>query len=146
MYEVEMMNFLNEMYANLDEDKGVELNDSDFTQLIHTLGEETFERAQEDTPIKTGNLLSSIYINYTDDGFKIGYTAEYAGYVHEIMAYHHIQGKAKFLWDAFTSTLITYLIGIDRADMPDFTVLFSVEPLFIEVHKGGAGQLWRTIL
>lgn len=53
------------------------------------------------TPVDTGNLIGSLYIKPITRGFEIGYTADYAVYVHEITENHHEPPtRSKFLEDA----------------------------------------------
>lgn len=48
-------------------------------------------------PKKTGNLANSGYVEYGSNGWKVGFGASYAIYVHENMAMKHTNGQAKFL-------------------------------------------------
>lgn len=52
-------------------------------------------------PIDTGALKKSSYIENTNDGFKVGYTIDYAHYVHELLNNaHYAPTRAKYLEDA----------------------------------------------
>lgn len=49
------------------------------------------------TPKDTGNLRNTAFTQTTEDGVQVGYTADYAPYVHENLESHHPIGEAKFL-------------------------------------------------
>lgn len=53
--------------------------------------------AQKLVPVDTGNLKGSAYTTKGDTTVTIGFTANYAIFVHENMEAHHKVGQAKFL-------------------------------------------------
>lgn len=70
------------------------------------------------TPVDTGTLRDSSYIEEYEDGFVVGYNADYAVYVHEIEKNEHPYGQYKFLEDAALETYnevtdIDFSIGIE---------------------------------
>jgi len=67
-------------------------------------------RSQKLVPIDTGTLRNSAYTRATGKGFgvvvHVGYTANYAIFVHENLEAHHIKGIAKFLEVPFRSDVV----------------------------------------
>ena len=71
--------------------------------------------SQSRTPVDTGNLKGSAYTRRTsDDGVEIGYTANYAIYVHENMEAAHTNGQAKFLESALRDNQRNIIKIIER--------------------------------
>ena len=70
-------------------------------QDVTTIGALIMKRAIEYTPVKTGELRKSIYIKSVGSGIAIGYSKDYAIYVHEIGFYNHASPtQYKFLEEA----------------------------------------------
>ena len=66
-------------------------------------------RAMYYTPVDTGKLRNSVYIKPYEDGYEIGYTCEYAIYVHEIgVNEHKYPTQYKFLEDAAFEVINEY--------------------------------------
>lgn len=78
------------------------------------------------TPVDTGKLRNSIYIKPYEDGWEIGYTCDYAIYVHEIgVNYHKPPTQYKFLEDAAFEVINEY-----RADTGmELPVTMEYDPL-----------------
>lgn len=61
------------------------------------------------TPVDTGKLRNSVYIKMHGTGYEIGYTCEYAIYVHEIGVNHHKPPtQYKYLEDAAFEVITEY--------------------------------------
>ena len=56
--------------------------------------------SQSRTPVDTSNLKGSAYTRKAGGGVEVGYTANYAIFVHENMEARHTNGQAKFLESA----------------------------------------------
>lgn len=69
-------------------------------------GDALLAESREEVPVETGATWLSGYAQplgrFTNTiSVEVGYTTEYAIYVHEILRYRHPTGKAKFLEDPF---------------------------------------------
>lgn len=71
--------------------------DIDVKAETRSIAYEILVEAKRLCPKKTGNLADSGYIAYGVDGWKVGFGASYAVYVHENMSMKHTNGQAKFL-------------------------------------------------
>ena len=109
-----------------DEDESIR------SSLVDMIGERIFLRAVQYTPIDTGNLRNSIYRKNVGDGIIIGYSAEYATYVHEISFYNHkYPTRCKFLEDAAFEV-------IEELDIMDICRIgISYDPLEIYINTPG---------
>ena len=68
---------------------------------MRAAGETLLEESNKLVPVLTGVLKKSGKVTYKGRGlnteFSIGYSADYAVYVHEDLTKHHPNGQAKFL-------------------------------------------------
>lgn len=79
------------------------------TDVYLTVAQKIIERSLEYVPYDTGKLMNSAYIIPFGTGFEIGYTAEYATYVHEIgFNYHEPPTQYKYLEDAAFEVIVEY--------------------------------------
>lgn len=79
------------------------------TDVYLTVAQKILERTLDYVPVNTGNLRNSVYIKPFNTGFEIGYTAEYATFVHEIgFNYHEPPTQYKFLEDAAFEIVVEY--------------------------------------
>jgi hypothetical protein len=65
-------------------------------------------------PVQTGELRESVFIQPTQDGAEVGFSAPHALYVHERLDLEHDEGEAKFLEhaaNAVRSTMAQKLAG-----------------------------------
>lgn len=70
------------------------------------------DRAQRKVPVDTGFLKSTGYVRRVRDGYEVGYDADYAIYVHEIVENRHPNGgQAKFLEEAFYEVMSEIVMG-----------------------------------
>jgi hypothetical protein len=84
-------------------------------------------------PIDTGALKKSSYIESVSDGFKVGYTKEYAHYVHELLNNaHYAPTRAKYLEDAATDIFNFSNELWTEEDIP-ISIYISYYPLYIIV-------------
>lgn len=73
------------------------------------IAQKILNKALEYTPIDTGNLRNSAYIETYNNGYTVGYDCEYATYVHEIgFNVHKEPTKYKYLEDAAFEVIIDY--------------------------------------
>lgn len=87
---------------------------------------QVLRKSIEYTPVDTGKLRNSIYIKPYNNGFEIGYTCEYAIYVHEIgVNYHAYPTQYKYLEDAAFEVVSDY-----KADTGvDLNITIEYDPL-----------------
>lgn len=79
------------------------------TNVYLTVAQKILERSLDYVPYDTGKLRNSAYIKPFSTGFEIGYTAEYATYVHEIgFNYHEPPTQYKYLEDAAFEVVVEY--------------------------------------
>lgn len=76
-------------------------------------GEELLAESREEVPVETGATWLSGYVapggRFTNTiSVEVGYTTDYAIYVHEILHYRHPTGKAKFLEDPFNRRMQSF--------------------------------------
>lgn len=64
---------------------------------LKTAGLLVQRESQKKVPIDTGNLKASAYTQNKGAGVEVGFTADYAIYVHENEEAYHARGEAKFL-------------------------------------------------
>lgn len=88
------------------------LNDNDVRLIIKGLDVKSLktalailDRAQTKVPVDTGFLKSTGYITQREDGYEVGYSADYAWYVHEMEGANFQVGQAKFLEEAYYEIL-----------------------------------------
>lgn len=104
----------------------------DVIQDVTTIGALIMKRAIEYTPVKTGELRRSIYIKNVGSGIAIGYSKDYAIYVHEIGFYQHkIPTQYKFLEDAAFEVAL-------ETDTP-YRISISYDPLEVYVNVPNMG-------
>lgn len=91
------------------ENKDVPSDEEIHNNTIELLAFNILRRSLYYTPVKTGTLRDSIYIKKYGKAYEIGYTAEYAVYVHEIeYNRHNYPWQYKFLEDAAFEVLEDY--------------------------------------
>lgn len=92
------------------EDKPSKPNKPKPSDYYLAVAEKIHKRAIEYTPVDTGKLRDSIYIKPYESGFEIGYTCDYALYVHEIgFNYHEPPTQYKFLEDAAYEVVVEFM-------------------------------------
>lgn len=67
--------------------------------------EKILKRAQDYCPVDTGNLKNSGYIEKTNLGFEVGFSAEYASFVHEMPQSKLKNGVSQYLKKAYIEVL-----------------------------------------
>lgn len=85
---------------------------SAFVRALQDVGDQIFYRSQRKVPVDTGTLKKSGYIEYLDDGVRIGYRAPYALFVergfqgqyifvrgHRVKAHERRTAKASPRWE-----------------------------------------------
>lgn len=104
----------------------------DTIQDVTAIGALIMKRAIEYTPVKTGELRRSIYIKTIGSGIAIGYSKDYAIYVHEIGFYtHKSPTRYKFLEDA--------AIEVVLETQTNYDVTISYDPLEVYVNVPNLG-------
>jgi hypothetical protein len=72
-----------------------------FQRGVRQAGYYVFQLTQAAVPVETGELKASGWMRFAGRGttftFTIGYSAEYAIYVHEDLTAYHPQGQAKYV-------------------------------------------------
>ena len=126
----DILNKYNENTEENNNDNNEEYNM--LSSLIDMVGERIFLRAVQYTPVDTGNLRNSIYRKNVGDGIIIGYSADYATYVHEISFYNHkYPTRCKFLEDAAFEVM-------KELDIMDICRIgISYDPLEIYINTPG---------
>ena len=134
-----------EVYGKMTEG-GVALNDYNFqpgvtddtlnfkqvVQDVTTIGALIMRKAIEYTPVKTGELRKSIYIKSVGSGVAIGYSKDYAIYVHEIGFYNHKSPtQYKFLEEAAFEVAL-------ETNTP-YRIAISYDPLEVYVNVPNMG-------
>lgn len=129
--------YINEAVLDLikgeDGDKSKESSLYRNAQNVVSIAAMITKKAIEYTPVDTGKLVKSIYVKTVGSGIMIGYTAEYATYVHEIGFYNHeAPTKYKYLEDA--------AVEVAADTKAPFRISITYEPLavYINVPKVGA--------
>lgn len=108
------------------------LNFKQVVQDVTTIGALIMRKAIEYTPVKTGELRKSIYIKNVGSGIAIGYSKDYAIYVHEIGFYNHKSPtQYKFLEEAAFEVAL-------ETDTP-YRVSISYDPLEVYVNVPNMG-------
>lgn len=98
------------------------------------------QRAIYYTPVDTGKLRDSVYIKPYEDGYEIGYTCDYAIYVHEIgVNYHKYPTQYKYLEDAAFEILNEY--KADTNIELNITMEYSPLRAFVGVTKSPGESL-----
>lgn len=142
MYQMYVSMAQGGLIANNDIDKPNETDDAlnlkQVIQDVTTIGALIMKRAIEYTPIKTGELRRSIYIKNIGSGIAIGYSKDYAIYVHEIgFYYHESPTKYKFLEDAAFEVAL-------ETNTP-YRISISYDPLEVYVNVPNLGADLVTI-
>lgn len=142
MYQVYVSMAQGSLIANNDIDKPNETDDAlnlkQVIQDVTTIGALIMKRAIEYTPVKTGELRKSIYIKNIGSGIAIGYSKDYAIYVHEIgFYYHESPTKYKFLEDAAFEVAL-------ETNTP-YRISISYDPLEVYVNVPNLGADLVTI-
>lgn len=92
------------------------------------------------TPVNTGKLRNSVYIKPYEDGYEVGYTCDYAIYVHEIgVNYHKPPTQYKYLEDAAFEILNEYKADTD-IELP-VTIEYNPLRVFIGVDNSPGESL-----
>lgn len=108
------------------------LNFKEVVQDVATIGALIMRKAIEYTPVKTGELRKSIYIRNEGSGIAIGYSKDYAIYVHEIGFYQHkLPTQYKFLEEAAFEVAL-------ETDTP-YRISISYDPLEVYVNVPNMG-------
>lgn len=108
------------------------MNFKEVIQDVTTIGALIMKRAIEYTPVKTGELRKSIYIKSVGSGIAIGYSKDYAIYVHEIGFYNHASPtQYKFLEEAAFEVAL-------ETDTP-YRIAISYDPLEVYVNVPNMG-------
>ena len=109
------------------------LNFKEVIQDVTTIGALIMRKAIEYTPVKTGELRKSIYIRNEGSGIAIGYSKNYAIYVHEIGFYEHKEPtRYKFLEEAAFEVAL-------ETDTP-YRISISYDPLEVYVNVPNLGE------
>jgi hypothetical protein len=142
MYQVYVSMAQGGLIANNDIDKPNETDDAlnlkQVIQDVTTIGALIMKRAIKYTPVKTGELRKSIYIKNIGSGVAIGYSKDYAIYVHEIGFYYHKSPtKYKFLEDAAFEVAL-------ETNTP-YRISISYDPLEVYVNVPNLGADLVTI-
>ena len=142
MYQMYVSMAQGGLIANNDIDKPNETDDAlnlkQVIQDVTTIGALIMKRAIEYTPVKTGELRKSIYIKNIGSGIAIGYSKDYAIYVHEIgFYYHESPTKYKFLEDAAFEVAL-------ETNTP-YRISISYDPLEVYVNVPNLGADLVTI-
>lgn len=142
MYQMYVSMAQGGLIANNDINKPNETDDAlnlkQVIQDVTTIGALIMKRAIEYTPIKTGELRKSIYIKNIGSGIAIGYSKDYAIYVHEIgFYYHESPTKYKFLEDAAFEVAL-------ETNTP-YRISISYDPLEVYVNVPNLGADLVTI-
>jgi len=142
MYQVYVSMAQGGLIANNDINKPNETDDAlnlkQVIQDVTTIGALIMKRAIEYTPVKTGELRKSIYIKNIGSGIAIGYSKDYAIYVHEIGFYYHKSPtKYKFLEDAAFEVAL-------ETNTP-YRISISYDPLEVYVNVPNLGADLVTI-
>ena len=142
MYQVYVSMAQGGLIANNDINKPNETDDAlnlkQVIQDVTTIGALIMKRAIEYTPVKTGELRKSIYIKNIGSGVAIGYSKDYAIYVHEIgFYYHESPTKYKFLEDAAFEVAL-------ETNTP-YRISISYDPLEVYVNVPNLGADLVTI-
>lgn len=142
MYQVYVSMAQGGLIANNDIDKPNETDDAlnlkQVIQDVTTIGALIMKRAIKYTPVKTGELRKSIYIKNIGSGIAIGYSKDYAIYVHEIGFYYHKSPtKYKFLEDAAFEVAL-------ETNTP-YRISISYDPLEVYVNVPNLGADLVTI-
>lgn len=116
-----------------DEDGNIQNNElNDAAKLF--IAYKIINKAIYYTPIDTGKLVNSIYIKPYKNGYEIGYTCEYAIYVHEISFNQHKYPKQyKYLEDAAFEVINEH--KIDTGIEINVTMEYSPLRIFVGVDE-----------
>ncbi len=86
------------------------------------------------TPVDTGRLRNSVYIEPYEDGYEIGYNCDYAIYVHEIgVNCHRYPTQYKYLEDAAFEILNEY--KVDNNIILNITMQYNPLRVFVGVSN-----------
>lgn len=116
-----------------------EIEDSD--KIKKLFAEIVFKEAFKLTPVDTGDLRKSMFMESYKDGYVIGYDSDYAIYVHEIGFYNHKPPtQYKFLEDAAYDSYIRL-----KDKVGNISIRMTYDPLrcYIGVTKGPGNSLNR---
>lgn len=111
-----------------------------FENIYSLVAFRILRRAIYYTPVDTGKLRDSIYIKPYGTGYEIGYTADYAIYVHEIgFNMHQAPTQYKFLEDAASEIMEEYFA--DTGDILDIKIEYDPLRVFVGVDKAPGQNL-----
>lgn len=93
-----------------------------------------YDKSMEYVPVDTGKLKKSGYIRKRGAGYEVGFSADYATYVHEIPNHHEAPTQSKFLEDA---ALEMYEEAVKYYEIST-EVKITYEPLAVYIGVNGA--------
>lgn len=96
MIEVKLNVDTKQLKNKLKEIKG--LMEDQVKELSKEIAEEIKEKSDDRCPVDTGDLKESSYIEETEHGYEVGYSADHAIYAHEQPQSMRKNGESRFLY------------------------------------------------
>lgn len=129
-----------------------EIPESDYKDMLTQLAYDTFDTSQFLVPVDTGLLKSTGKVSVENNYAEIIYDTSYAGYVHEILSYHHeYPTQAKYIQEAFTIQVYKLVRTYGFESIPDFDINLSIDEsgavslkiFYSKKQAGMRGKTWR---
>lgn len=112
------------------------------SSVVPRIGNATLGISQSTCPVITGDLLASLYLTYSKDGFTLGAAMPYAHMVEEGTPAVSASGKYVAKIKRFKRTLPSGRKVMVRAHTKTFT---NMKPVLLNEAEDPSNQIWRTI-
>lgn len=112
------------------------------SSVVPRIGSTTFSLAQSTCPVETGDLLASLYVTYSMDGFTLGAAMPYAHMVEEGTPAVSVSGTYVSKIKRFKRTLPSGKKVMVRAHTKTFK---NMKPVLLNEAEDPGNQIWRTL-